>query len=171
MSLPRKLKHMNMYLAGESWAGIVESFTPASLARQTEAFRGGGMGGGVKVDMGFEADALDTQCVIGGFDDRILRHHAKETIDGLQVRFAGSYQRDDTGEVVAVEVVQRGRILNDDQGEQKGGESNQTTVSFANTYYKVTVNGETIREVDLVAKIDIVDGEDRMEKHRNAIGL
>jgi P2 family phage contractile tail tube protein len=86
------------------------------------------------------------------------------------VRFMGSYQRDDTGETTAVEIVQRGRIINDDQGEQKGGESNQMTTSFANTYYKLTVNGEVLREVDLVAGIDIVDGEDRMEKHRQNIG-
>lgn len=171
MALPKKLKHMNVFVDGTSWAGVAESFTPASLARQTEAYRGGGMPGGVKVDMGFEDDALDTQAVFGGFVADMIRHQAKETVDGLMVRFAGSYQRDDTGEVETVEVVQRGRILNDDQGEQKGGESNQMTVSFANSYYKLTVNGEVIREVDMVAMIDIVNGEDRMEKHRQAIGV
>lgn len=171
MALPRKLKHLNMFLDGDNWAGIIESFTPASLARKTEAYRGGGMPGGVKIDMGYEDDALDTQAVIGGFDERVLRHHAKETLDGLQVRLLGSYQRDDTGEVVEVEIVQRGRILNDDQGEQKTGDNNQNTISFANTYYKVTVNGEVVREIDLVAMIDKVGNEDRMEKHRTAIGL
>ena len=128
------------------------------------------MPGGVKADMGFEDDALDTQAVFGGFVEDMIRHQAKETVDGLMVRFMGSYQRDDTGETTAVEIVQRGRIINDDQGEQKGGESNQMTTSFANTYYKLTVNGEVLREVDLVAGIDIVDGEDRMEKHRQNIG-
>jgi P2 family phage contractile tail tube protein len=171
MALPKKLKHMNVFVDGTSWAGVAESFTPASLARQTEAYRGGGMPGGVKVDMGLEDDALDTQAVFGGFVADMIRHQAKETVDGLMVRFAGSYQRDDTGEVETVEVVQRGRILNDDQGEQKGGESNQMTASFANSYYKLTVNGEVLREVDMVAMIDIVNGEDRMEKHRQAIGV
>ena len=32
-------------------------------------------------------------------------------------------------------------------------------------------NGEVIREVNMVAMIDIVNGEDRMEKHRQAIGV
>ncbi|WP_372941443.1 phage major tail tube protein [Shewanella sp.] len=171
MALPKKLKHMNVFVDGVSWVGVAESFTPASLARLTESYRGGGMPGGVKIDMGYEDDALDTQAVFGGFVADIIRHHAKETVDGLQVRFAGSYQRDDTGDIEAVEIVQRGRILNDDHGEQKSGENNQMTTSFANTYYKLTVNGETIREIDLVAMIDIVNGDDRMEKHRQAIGI
>ncbi|WP_224798186.1 phage major tail tube protein [Idiomarina abyssalis] len=171
MALPKKLKQMNVFVDGTSWLGVAESFTPASLARQTESYRGGGMPGGVKADMGFEDDALDTQAVFGGFVEDMIRHQAKETVDGLMVRFMGSYQRDDTGETTAVEIVQRGRIINDDQGEQKGGESNQMTTSFANAYYKLTVNGEVLREVDLVAGIDIVDGEDRMEKHRQNIGV
>ncbi|MDZ3934629.1 phage major tail tube protein, partial [Escherichia marmotae] len=49
--------------------------------------------------------------------------------DGSQLRFTGSIQRDDTGEVQAVELVVRGRHKELDSGEWKTGESNTTKVT------------------------------------------
>ena len=45
MALPRKLKHLNLFLDGENWIGVAEEYTPAKLAMKLEAYRGGGMPG------------------------------------------------------------------------------------------------------------------------------
>ncbi|WP_200854025.1 phage major tail tube protein, partial [Klebsiella pneumoniae] len=58
-----------------------------------------------------------------------------------------------------------------DSGEWKTGESNTTKVSSVNSYAKLTINGEVLYEVDVINMIEIVDGVDLMEEHRNAIGL
>jgi len=42
---------------------------------------------------------------------------------------------------------------------------------MVNTYYKVTVDGEELVEIDLINMIWKVGGEDLMEEHRKAIGL
>lgn len=55
-------------------------------------------------------------------------------MDGIQLRFTGSIQRDDTGEVQAVELVVRGRHKEVDSGEWKTGESNTTKVTSTNSY-------------------------------------
>ncbi|MEL0534841.1 phage major tail tube protein [Klebsiella pneumoniae] len=38
-------------------------------------------------------------------------------------------------------------------------------------YAKLTINGEVLYEVDLINMVEIVDGVDLMEAHRNALGL
>lgn len=76
-----------------------------------------------------------------------------------------------TGEVQAVELVVRGRHKEVDSGEWKTGESNTTKVTSTNSYAKLTINGEVLYEVDLINMVEIVDGVDLMEAHRNALGL
>ncbi|MXF09161.1 phage major tail tube protein, partial [Escherichia coli] len=53
----------------------------------------------------------------------------------------------------------------------KTGESNTTKVTRTNSYAKLTINGEVLYEVDLINMVEIVDGVDLMEAHRNALGL
>ena len=171
MALPRKLKHLNVCNAGNNWQGLVESITLPKLTRKFEKYRGGGMAGGVDIDMGLDDGALDTEFTVGGTEALLFKQLGTATVDGVQLRFTGSIQRDDTGEVQAVELVVRGRHKEVDSGEWKTGESNSTKVSSVNCYAKLTINGEVLYEVDAINMIEIVDGVDLMEEHRNAIGL
>ena len=186
MALPRKLKHLNLFNDGNNWQGIVESLTLPKFTRKYEKYRGGGMPGAVDVDLGLDDSALDTEIAYGlGLDDGALdtefsiggtelllfKQMGKATVDGIQLRFTGSIQRDDTGEVQAVELVVRGRHKEVDSGEWKTGESNTTKVTSTNSYAKLTINGEVLYEVDLINMVEIVDGVDLMEAHRNALGL
>lgn len=171
MALPRKLKHMNIFVDGDNWVGLAESFTLAKLTRKFEKYRGGGMGGAADIDMGLDDEALATSFVVGGYEADLVRKMAADKIDGVMLRFAGSYQRDDTGEVVPVEVVCRGRFTERDAGEQKTGENTQTTMNMTNVYYKETADGQDLYEVDVINMVEKVNGKDIMEKHRRAIGL
>ncbi|MBM3059975.1 phage major tail tube protein [Citrobacter braakii] len=171
MALPRKLKHLNLFNDGNNWQGIVESLTLPKFTRKFEKYRGGGMAGAVDVDMGLDDGALDTEFSIGGMESLLFKQLAKTTADGVQLRFTASIQRDDTGEVQAVELVVRGRHKEIDSGELKTGESNATKVSSTNSYAKLTINGEVLYEVDTINMVEIVDGVDLMEAHRRAIGL
>ena len=171
MALPRKLKHMNMFVDGDNWVGLAESFTPAKLNRKFEKYRGGGMAGAADIDMGLDDEALATSFVVGGYVADLVRKMSAGKADGVMIRFAGSYQRDDTGEVISVEIVSRGRIAERDLGEQKTAENTQTTINMTNVYYKETADGEDLYEVDVLNMVEIVNGVDMMEKHRRAIGL
>ena len=171
MAMPRKLKHLNMFNAGNNWQGLVESITLPKVTRKFEKYRGGGMAGAVDIDMGLDDGALDTEFTCGGVEAKLFKQMGTLTVDGVQLRFTGSIQRDDTGEVQAVELVVRGRHKELDSGEWKTGESSTTKVSGTNSYAKLTINGEVLYEIDLVNMIHIVDGTDLMEAHRNALGL
>lgn len=61
MGMPSKLKNMNVYNDGTSYAGVATSVTLPKLTRKMEAFRGGGLGGAVKVDFGLDDDALKVE--------------------------------------------------------------------------------------------------------------
>ncbi|MBU3823471.1 MAG: phage major tail tube protein [Candidatus Oceanisphaera merdipullorum] len=171
MALPRKLKHLNIFLDGGNWVGLAESFTPAKLTRKFEKYRGGGMPGSVDIDMGLDDDALSTSFVVGGYEANLLRKMGAAKADAVSLRFSGAYQRDDTGEVSSVEIVCRGRFTERDGGEQKTGENTQTTMNMTNVYYKEIVDGEVLYEVDVLNMVEIVNGVDMMAEHRRAIGL
>lgn len=171
MALPRKLKHLNLFLDGSNWIGVAEDYTPPKLSQKFEAYRGGGMMGAANIHMGLEDGALDTSFTFGGLEADLIKRMGIAKIDGVQLRFAGSFQRDDTGEVVAVEIVQRGRFKENDRGTFKSGDNSQSKVSMVNTYYKETMNGVELCEIDLLNMIWKVDGVDLMAEHRKAIGL
>lgn len=171
MALPRKLKQLNMFGDGENWVGMAEEFVPAKLSRKFEAYRAGGMPGAANVDMGLDDAALDVEFTLGGYEAQLVRQMAAAKADGVMLRFAGSYQRDDSGDISSVEIVCRGRYKELDRGTQKAGDNSQTKVSMTCTYYKEISDGETLVEIDTINMIEIVNGNDRMAEHRKNIGL
>lgn len=171
MALPRKVKYLNLFNAGNNWMGIVESITLPKLTQKFEKYRGGGMPGAVDISLGLDDGALDTEFTIGGTEALLFKQMGEVRADGVMLRFAESIQRDDTGEVLALELVVRGRHKELDSGEHKQGGSSTTKVSSTNSYAKLTMNGEVLYEVDLINMVWIVDGKDLLEAHRAAIGL
>lgn len=169
MSLPRKLKNLNLFGDGESFIGQVTEVKLPTLTRKMEAYRGGGMSGEVDHDHGQEKIELESK--FGGFMLPILRQYGVTRHDGVQLRFAGAYQRDDTGAVDAVEVVVRGRHTEIDAGTAKAGDDTEFSVKTSCSYYKLSVNGVTEIEIDLVNMVEIVNGVDRLADQRRAIGL
>ncbi|MBS9432199.1 phage major tail tube protein [Photorhabdus hainanensis] len=171
MALPRKLKYLNLFNDGNNYIGVVEEMTLPKLSRKLEAYRGGGMNGTASVDLGLDDGALDAEFSLGGVESQLYRQWGIEKVDGVSLRFNGSFQRDDTGEVIAVEVVMRGRFSEFDHGSYKQGDNSQTKVSAKNTYFKLTWGGEVLIEIDTVNMVEIVGGVDRLDAHRRAIGL
>lgn len=169
MALPRTLKNFNVFADGVSHAGECEEITLPKLTRKLEEYRAGGMNGPVDLDMGSEKLELET--TYGGLMREILKQYGVTGVDRAMIRFAGAYQRDDTDETDAVEIVVRGRHTEIDFGSGKAGDKSQFKVKSSLAYFKLTVNGEVWIEVDHVNFIEIVFGVDRLEAQRRAIGL
>src|SRR4051812_309366 len=123
MGMPRKLKNFNLFNDGESYMGLVPELTLPKLSRKMEEYRGGGMTGPVNVDFGNEAITLEWTA--GGLIVNALKQYGNRSHNGVQLRFAGAYQNDDTGEVSAVEIVVRGRHKELDMGNAKVGDDTQ----------------------------------------------
>lgn len=171
MALPRKLKNMNTFHDGTSYIGVTKSVTVPVLARKMEAYRGGGMSGPVKADLGFSDDGLQMEWKLGGFDPQVITQFGATSAAAHMIRFAGAYQRDDTGQVSAVEIIVRGRHETLDMGEATPGEDTEHTITTTCSYYKLTMDGVVLVEIDLLNFIEKVNGVDMLAAQRNAIGL
>lgn len=172
MAMPRKLKHMNVFINGYNYQGVAKSITLPKLTRKLENYRGAGMNGSAPVDLGLDDDALSAEVSLGGFPDEVIWElYGATSASAMPVRFAGSYQRDDTGETVPVEVEMRGRQKELDSGEAKMGEDTESKVSLVCTYYKLTMNGKELVEIDTINMVEKVNGVDRLAEHRRNVGL
>lgn len=166
MALPRTLKDFNVFYNGIDFVGQCTEFTRPKLSLKLEDYSGAGVGP-VKMNMGPEA--IEAEHAYGGIMRDILNDFGG-SISGVMLRFAGAYQRDDTDEVDAVEIVLRGRHQEIDPGAAKPGDKTEFKVKTACTYYKETINGDTVIELDLLNKIFVVNGKDLWAEIRKAIG-
>jgi P2 family phage contractile tail tube protein len=171
MALPRKLKNLNLFNDANSYVGVVKSVTLPPLGRKMESYRGGGMNGPVKADLGFSDDGIQFEWKTGGLDLIALRQFCAVNASGIALRFAGAFQQDDTGDVSAVEVVMRGRHETIEMGDNQPGEDTEHSITTTCSYYKLIVDNEEIIEIDLLNFIEKVNGVDMLEKQRAAIGL
>lgn len=171
MAMPRKLKNLNLFNDANNYVGVVKSVTLPPLGRKMEAYRGGGMNGPVKADLGFSDDGIQFEWKTGGLDLISLKQFGAVNASGIALRFAGSFQQDDTGEVSAVEVVLRGRHETIEMGDAQPGEDTEHSITTTCTYYKLIVDNEEIIEIELLNFIEKVNGVDMLEKQRSAIGL
>ncbi|MGN8344377.1 phage major tail tube protein [Pseudomonas sp. SMV71] len=171
MAMPRKLKNLNLFNDANSYLGVVKSVTLPPLGRKMEAYRGGGMNGPVKADLGFSDDGIQFEWKTGGLDLIALKQFGAVNASGVALRFTGSFQQDDTAEISAVEVVMRGRHETIEMGDAQPGEDTEHSITTTCTYYKLIVDNEEIIEIDLLNFIEVVDGVDMMAEQRRALGI
>ena len=58
-----------------------------------------------------------------------------------------------------------------DAGEGKQGEDTESKISVVCTYFRLTMDGKELVEIDTINMIEKVNGVDRLEQHRRNIGL
>ncbi|WP_374406539.1 phage major tail tube protein [Pelagerythrobacter sp.] len=168
MGLPRKLKNLNGFVDGESFLGVIAEFEEPNLALATEDWRGGGMLGPVKVDLGLEA--MEAKLKMGGHTASLIRKFGTSEVDGLRVRLVGAYQSDDGRPPEAVECFIGGRFSEIAPGTSKAGDDTEHEYTVPLSYYRRVVNGRTEIEIDMIAGRFIVDGFDRYAEIMAIVG-
>lgn len=164
-----KLKNMNLFRNARGMLGEVTEITLPKLSRKMEGYRAGGMDAEVDIDMGGEKLELEFTC--GGIVSELLDGFGAATHDADLYRFAGAYQSEDTGQVIPVEAVVRGRYQEIDMGNGKPGSDTEHKYKVTCSYYKLIVNGREKVEIDIMGMIFKVNGDDRLAAQRLAIGL
>ena len=169
MGLPKKLKNFALFNDGVSYVGEVEEVTLPKLTRKMEKYRSGGMAGEVELDFGAEAMEMDWKCA--GWIEGLLAQWGTPKHNGALLRFAGAVQADDSEGVDALEIVVRGRHKEFDPGKAKAGDKTEITIKTAISYYKLTLNGKVLIEIDVVNMVEVVNGVDRLQQVRAALGV
>ncbi|MCB2051371.1 MAG: phage major tail tube protein [Novosphingobium sp.] len=169
MALPRKLKKMHLYGNGESYLSDAAEVTLPKISHAMEDWRDGGMLGPVKIDMGLEA--MECEWTLGGMVPHAIKQMGAVELDAQMLRFMGAYQSDTDGAVSSVDILMRGRHQELDRGNAKPGDATEHKFKTVLSYYKETLDGEELMEIDMVRGIYIVGGVDRHAELRAAIGL
>lgn len=166
--IPRKLRDFNMFHEGGSWMGVANEVSLPKLTRKMEELMVGN--GVIKIDLGNEA--IEAEVTLEEFPENVLRQYGLINLAGVQLRFAGAMVRQDGSKRTdSIEVVMRGRWEEIDPDSVKKGENHQTKAKLAVSYYKLSINGEVIIEIDHANYIENVDGNDNLADQRKAIGL
>lgn len=169
MALPKKLKDFNLFGDGNNWQGQIPQITLPELGRNMEEYRGGGMDGVVELDMG--QTLIVFAWTAAGMIADLFNDFGTPIHDASLLRFTGAYESDETGEVTSVEVVVRGRHKTISMGDVESGGQNQIEVTTTCSYYKLSVAGEEIIELDIPGMVFRVRGQDRLAERRRALGV
>lgn len=167
--LPSTLKMMNVFVNGVSFAGEAQTVTLPPLTRKVESLTLG-TGFDVELDVGNEVLVLAHKYA-GRVPREILAGYGAPTMGANMLRFAGGYQEQDGGVTELHEVVVRGSHKEITPGDQKVGALGEAEVQTTCTYYKHTINGEVVMEIDTLGGVFNVAGVDRMAEIRNFVGL
>lgn len=168
--LPRVLRNFNVIIDGRPMAGVAEELTLPSLERKMEDYRGGGMLAPVGLDLGLEALKLEFTLV--EFNADVIKAWGLPDAGGINVRFLGAARTDDsTSSVDAIEVAVRGRWKKIEQGNVKTADAAKMKVEMPLVYYRYSLNGTVLVEIDVVSGKEVVGGVDRSAAVMTALGL
>lgn len=165
--IPRILKNFSLFVDGRGLAGTIQTLTLPTLTTKMEEFRGGGMDAPVELDMGMEK--LEGSFELAEYNPDIIALYGLASADA-QLTARGAMRRD--GEAAVPVIVNMTGVIKElDPGDWTAGDMSTGTFAYALRYYKLTVGGRELIEIDKVNMIRRIDGVDQLESIRTAIGV
>ena len=90
---------------------------------------------------------------------------------GKLIRYQGALQQEDGGTYQELKGEARGRIIEADPGSDKQGEGGEHKFKIALVYWKETLDGQEILEIDVLANKASFGGKDERAGLRKALGM
>lgn len=168
MKLPLNLKGFNLFVDGEDKYGLVVDVTRPKIARKTEDYTPGGAMTELTIVHGFEKLELEITCK--GYDAEMLKSMVS-SIAGKLIRYQGALQQEDESEYRVLKGEARGRIIEADPGSDKQSEGGEHKFKLALTYWKETLDGEPVAEIDVMGNKAVFGGVDERAGLRKALGM
>lgn len=162
------LKNVNLFVDGRGYAGQVAEVNLPKLTVKMEEHRDGGMDAPAEIDMGLEK--LECDWSTSSIDADLLRRWGVAPGNLAPVTFRGALESED-GTVTPVVASVRGQVKEIDWGTWKTGEKVPLKCMMAVRYYKFEHDGTVIHEIDVDNMIRMIDGTDRLQEQRAALGI
>ena len=151
---------------GRGLHGDVEDFTPPPLKLKMEEMKNGGMDMAVKIEMGMEA--MTASFTLTKYDANIRSLFGAS---GISFTGRGSLRSVDSTVEKPVLINLRGTLSELDSGAWKSGEMAKLKCTIECSYYKETVDGSVITEIDPRNMVRIIGGEDQIESRRRNLAI
>jgi P2 family phage contractile tail tube protein len=168
MALENILRNFNLFIDGRGFAGSVEEISLPKLTLKTDEFRNGGMDAPVKIELGLEA--LECSFTLTKYDPETLKLFGLAPGNSKPLTFRGSVISEDGTEIPVVINI-TGFITELDFGSWKAGDKATLKGTVAVRYYKHTINGEVIHEVDIPNCVRTIAGVDQLKQTRANLGM
>lgn len=168
MALPKTLRNFSLYVDGIGYAGRVSEANLPSLAIQTEEFRGGGMDAPAEIDMGMEA--LELSFTLAEYDPAVLRQFGLLNQNAVRVAIRGALMANGES-ATAIVCNATGHFKEFDPGSFAAGEITEAEFTMGLRYYKLSVGGSVVHEIDVENMTRIINGTDQLASIRTAIGI
>ena len=165
--LPKKLKNFTAFVDGHGYLGRVTEIETPKLSLKMEEYRAGGMDAPVELDMGMEK--LETTLTFAEYDDAIFKKFGLTNGNSVPLTLRGVRENDaSTDEII---IVLKGGYKELDTGSWKAGDEASLKASVACRYYKLTIGGKTLVEIDVENMVRKIGGVDQLAKQRKALGI
>ncbi len=166
MALPRKIRNFNVFIDGRSYFGIATEAKLPQPKLQTEAHRGAGMDGPVGIDMGMEG--MSAEVTMSEWDPTLLKMLG--TTGNRLVLRPVAESSVDTGTDAIVATI-GGLFTSTEFGDLKPGADTPLKLMIDVRYYRLTVNGAEVHEIDFANGKRVIGGVDQLRGIRRAMGL
>lgn len=168
MNLPRILKGFNAFINGDDKYGIVVNISRPKITRKTEDYLPGGVITEMTAVHGF--NKLEMEISAKGYEAEMLKSMSS-AIDGTLIRYQGALQVENNESYHVLKGEARGRIIEADPGSDKQGDGGEHKFKIALVYWKETLDGENIVEIDVLGNKAVFGGKDERAGLRKALGL
>lgn len=161
------LKDFNLFVDDVGFAGNVTSCTLPTLEVKTDDLKTAGLEAPLGNDMGL--NKMEAKWTLTKVDAGVLAKWGLASQTKVKVTLKGALV-DYHGNVKALNVNFNGMIRKVEQGEMKPGERSDTTYTMEVIYYKLTIAGADVYEIDIMNGVRKINGVDQREKINAALG-
>jgi P2 family phage contractile tail tube protein len=165
--IPKILKNFTLFVDGRGLAGTIDTLTLPTLTTKMEEVRAGGMDAPIEHDMGMEK--LEASFDLLEFNPDIIALYGLASAD-KQLTARGA-MRADGADAVAIVVNMTGNVKQFEPGDWKAGDATKPKFSVGLRYYKLTIGGRELIEIDKVNMIRKINGQDQLASTRTAMGV
>lgn len=171
--LPKILKNFNAYVDGRGYAGRIDEITLPKLTIKTEEYQGAGMSAPVEIDLGMEK--LEMELTFSEYDKELFKLFGLTNGSEFALTIRGALQGTgilaQNGGTSSLVINVRGYFKDMDFDSWKPAEKATLKVSVACNYYKLTMDGVELIEIDPVNMIRNVNGVDQLTEIRQVLQI
>ncbi|XGA08486.1 MAG: phage major tail tube protein [Wolbachia endosymbiont of Xenopsylla cheopis] len=165
--LPKILKNFNVFVDGRGYAGRIDELTLPKLTIKTEEYRAGGMDIPVSIDLGMEK--LEAELTFAEYDTELFRLFGLTDGNSVPLTLRGGLQGNNNVEAVVINL--RGTFRELDFGSWKSGEKAALKCMVNAHYYKLTIGGKELIEIDAENMMRKINGVDQLASLQMALGI
>lgn len=165
--MPKTLKNFNVFIEGEGFAGVATEIQLPNIEVNEDDHRAGGMDMPRSIDMGLSK--LEVTVTLTEVNATVMKTVAVHDGSNKEWKAYGALNDDESTSADPTEVIMRGKVTKHEPSAYKSGEKTEDKFTLALKYYKYSVKGDVVYEIDNDNLKRLIGGEDQMESIRSAI--